>query len=477
MSIDEKKAEKAAKKAAQGKKKDAPVDQSIFVLRRAGQPDGPYTVGELLTEIGRRADAEIADGVSVVDEWKRREAETHQMLKLMEDGDAVAVALWQKTRQWSLDEFKRIYSWLDCRFDVDFFESEVSEPSKHLVQQHYEAGRVFIKDDGAIGADLKQYNLGFAMVLKRNGTGLYLTKDLALAQTKFDKFLIDESIYVVDAAQSMHFQQCFKVLELLGYEQAKRCKHLPYGLVVLPDGKMSSRKGNVILFSQLREQLRRQINADFLSKYELAKPIDELIADAEKVVEAAAGNVEAEKQARTELTRLLDMRRRGGFSADQLAEINRIISVATIRYGMLNHDLNKDIVFSLGDWTARTGNTGVYMLYAYTRTQSILRDIPEPAGAQVNWSLLNNAEERALMHELHRYWLVVEDATLSNSPNQICHYLFDLCQSFSRWYETRRIKAQADPNMQLTCLRFVGCVAKVIDTGLGLLGIKTVDRM
>lgn len=145
--------------------------------------------------------------------------------------------------QWCLDEFKRIYRWLNARFDHDFFESEVAAESKQTVAE-YQAKGVFVMNDGAVGADLSQVGLGFQILLKRDGTGLYATKDLALARRKFEQFHIDKSIYVVDSAQSFHFQQVFATLKMMGYPQAERCYHLPYGLVILPDGKMSSRKGN-----------------------------------------------------------------------------------------------------------------------------------------------------------------------------------------------------------------------------------------
>merc|ERR1712070_319040 len=147
-----------------------------------------------------------------------------------------------------MEEFRRIYSWIGAEFDDWFFESEYGEVSKQLVREHQSSG-VFVESNGAVGADLQKYGLGFCLLIKTDGTALYATRDLSLAQHKFNKCGIDRSVYVVDDAQTFHFQQVFKCLELMGSEEASKCHHLAYAQVVLPDGKMSSRKGNVILFS------------------------------------------------------------------------------------------------------------------------------------------------------------------------------------------------------------------------------------
>merc|ERR1712228_1019431 len=207
---------------------------------------------------------------------------------------------------------------------------------------------------------------GFCMLLKSNGCGLYATKDLSLAKQKFEKFNIDRSIYVVDSAQSHHFKQVFATLNKMGYAQASKCHHLSYAFVRLPEGKMGSRTGNVILFSELVKLLKEEINEQFLNK---------LRSDDESK-----------------------------WNDEQLNEAERAISVGTIRYGMLNHDNNKEIVFDLKKWTLSSGNTGPYLMYQYARISSIGKKIAYPENVDItklDYSILEQNEiAKTLLFEL-----------------------------------------------------------------------------
>ena len=407
---------------------------------------------------------------SVMAEWEARKAEVRQTLLGMEHGDERLVALWQKTRKWSLDEFKRIYAWLNVRFDHDFFESEVSEESRLMANDFHKRG-VFINSNGAVGADLTAYALGFCMVLKSDGSGLYATKDLALAKRKFEQFGIDQSIYIVDAAQSLHFKQVFKTLELMGYEQAKQCVHIAYGQVVLESGKMSSRAGNVILFSQLRRELNRII----YDRYLVRKTEDGQKAQAEedqRTMEEA--RVEGKGPA------YIPLRRDEVWTRDEIEVAQHIIAVSAIKYGMLNHDIVKDVVFKMDNWTSTTGNTGPYMLYAYARIRSIIRKVAAahpPSTATPDLSLLNHESERAVLTQLHDYWAVIEQCTLSHNPSALCTYLFDLSKGFTEWYDRCAVLQEKDDAVRDARLAFIEAIAMVIQHGLGLLGISTLERM
>lgn len=415
-------------KKKKGKKAKKAPDNDIFIL----PPGTP--AGMALTEVGRLPNVDIPEGSTVIEENKSRVEGVRACLKGMEAEDPELCALWNKTKKWSLDEFRTIYQWLDCRFDHDFFESEVSEDSLAMVDKYYKKG-VLVDSNGAVGMDLKAHKLGFCLLRKSNGSGLYATKDLALAERKFEQFNIDRSIYIVDASQSLHFQQVFKTLELMGYEQAKKCFHLPYGLVTLPEGKMSSRKGSVIFFSALKQLLKETIRASFLDKYV------------------------------------------GQWEDAEIDEAEHLISVATIKYGMLNHDTNKDIVFSLDDWTARTGNTGPYLMYAYARIQSILREVKPDPKAVVDYNLLASEQERLILIMLNDFWSVVEAATKRYNPSPMCNYLFDLAKALSSYYESSSIKRAESPELQATRLVFVAAIGDTLKKGLNLLGIKTLERM
>jgi len=315
--------------------------------------------------------------------------------------------------------------------------------------------------------------LGFAMFLKSNGSGLYATKDLALAKRKFDQFKIDKSIYVVDASQTHHFQQVFKSLELMGYSQATKCLHLAYGLVILPSGKMSSRKGNVIYFSTLVEQLNRQILIDYLSKYmEDANLADYMRGWSKEESEQAWAVVQDAREKARKANKQLEI-----WELKEIDEAQHAIAVATIRFGMLNHDNNKDIVFSMQQWTAKSGNTGPYMMYAYARTRSILREVPCPKDVTVDVSQLAHPTERETLTMLLNFWHTVSSAQQSNSPKVLCDYVFDLAKSFSVCYENVSIKYAETPQLQATRLAFVQAISLILRQTLLLLGIRTLDRM
>jgi len=431
----------AADKAAKGKKgkkkskkKASAPDKRIWIL------PCEMPVGNELTEIGR------VDGVEPASETvsqiiARRTREVGAVLHALETpGTRPELdSLWARTKHWSLDEFKRIYGWLRCRFDHDFFESECSEPSQRLVDEFLDKG-VLIKDNGAIGADLNKHKLGFCLLRKSDGAGLYATKDLALAQTKFGQFNIDKSIYVVDASQSLHFQQVFKVLELMGYEQAKQCQHVAYGMVVLPHGKMSSRAGTVIMFSQLKQMLEDQIHEDYLKK----------LAES------------------------------GEWAQDELDEAQRAISAGVIKYGMLNHDTSKDIVFEMDKWAAKTGNTGPYLMYAYARTASIVRKVEPLVSSEdlPDFALLNNAKEKQVMHLMLGFWDAVESASTKANPSSLCNYMFELAQTFSSWYAIKDMSVkEAEPTLRATRLEFIKAVNRTLKTGLQVLGITPLEKM
>ncbi|HEX7926372.1 MAG TPA: arginine--tRNA ligase, partial [bacterium] len=234
--------------------------------------------------------------------------EVGAVLQQLEAKQGEPYRLWQETRRWSLDAFNEIYTWLGAHFDHVFYESDM-EAGRGIVDEGLKRG-VFQRSQGAVGIDLEAYKLGFFLVLKADGTTLYSTKDLALAQIKFDQYKIDESIYVVGAEQTLHFQQVFKTLELLGYEQAKQCHHLAYGLVMLPDGKMSSRAGNIIPFSRLRTEMNAYIETHYLGAHRTG-------SDA--------------------------------WPAEEIDETARHIAVAAVRYGMVKQDPGKSIIFNMED--------------------------------------------------------------------------------------------------------------------------------
>ena len=390
-------------------------------------------IGDDIAEL-YRIPGVIDENIPVLTEIKNRQAEVSKVLQALESEDPQLKQLWLETRQWSLDELHENYKWLDCTFSHDFTESEVGEESRKLVMEFYEKG-IFVKSDGAIGADLTEFGLGFCVLIRRDGTAMYAARDLALARKKFEQFGVDRSIYVVDVQQTLHFQQVFKCLELIGYKQVSKCYHLSYGMVVLPEGKMSSRKGTVILFSQLKERLLSKMRSEFLDKYI------------------------------------------GDWPEDEIAVAAHRISLGTMRYGMLYQDNKSNIIFDLDAWTSRTGNTGPYIMYAYARTRSILREVGVVDRDLVDWSLLVHETEQDLLQFLSSYQEMLERAAEHFAPNMICAYVYDLAKKFSRMYKNCSVLNAETAQLQATRLSVVEATGFVIQHGLGLLGISTLERM
>ncbi len=391
------------------------------------------TLGASVVELARIPGA-VPNGVGVLDELKRRESEVSAVLQGLEKPDPEIHALWKETKQWSLDEYHAVYRWLNCRFDHYFFESEFGEAGKEIARDFQKKG-ILIESDGAVGADLSKHGLGFCILIKRDGTANYATRDLALARKKFEQYKIDRSIYVVDDQQTHHFKQVFKVLELAGYEQVKNCFHLAYAQVVLPSGKMSSRKGTVIYFSQLQERLLSRINSEFLEKYN------------------------------------------GEWPADEIATAAHRIACATMRYGMLSQAADTKIVFDLDAWTNKSGNTGPYMMYAYARIRSIMRELGTLDLAAADYRLLTHETEQAVIFELTRYHEVVEQSLAAYSPHILAGYTYELARAFSRMYQNCSVVNAESPELRIARAGLVEAIGQVLRHGLALLGIETIERM
>ena len=401
--------------------------------------DPPALRGEWLGMLYTAATRRIEDAANQSPELRARYTrEVSEVLQALESGEGEAHALWRETRQWSLDAFEEIYHWLGARFDHVFYESEMEKPGRQAVEDGLARG-VFVHSEGAVGIELEAHGLGFLLVLKGDGTTLYSTKDLALAEAKFDRFGIEESIYVVGAEQILHFRQVFKTLELLGYRQAANCHHLAYGLVTLPEGKMSSRAGNVILFSRLRSEMHGYIMRNYLEAH------------------------------------------RGDWSDEEIEETARRIAVAAIRYGMVKQDPARSIVFNMEDWLVSEGNTGTYLCYAHTRIVSVLRQVAEGRGISpgpgADTALLAHDNERALIRALHDFNRVAARAAETLRPNLVANALYQLCQRFSRAYTTCSVlHAESDALAQARLTLFAATGA-LLKEGLALIGIVPPERM
>jgi arginyl-tRNA synthetase len=346
-------------------------------------------------------------------------AEVSNILRAIESKEGPIYQEWKETREWSLADFHDIYQWIGARFDHCFYESEVSEESQHIASDYLKSG-VFAASDGAIGLDLKEEKLGFVIVRKSDGNTTYATKDLALARVKYRQFQIKKSIYVVASEQNLHFKQVFRTLEKMGFSEAKDCFHLSYGMVTLPDGKMSSRKGNVIKFRELRER-----------------------------------------------------------SEEEILGIRRKLAVGAIRYGMICSDPAKDIVFDLADWLSFEGNTGPYLMYTYARTRSILRKAQEQSFLpdHSHLELLEGAEERELLRYLNDLNGVIQMTLDQNKLSLLCHHIFNTCKVYNRFLAQVQVLKAESAEARGARLALLDAWSQALQYSLKLLGIEPPERM
>lgn len=371
------------------------------------------------------------------------EAEVRDLLRRWDAGDPEVIALWEKTRQWSLDYFDEIFRELNIRFDVYFYESEVDEPGKAIVEEliargiaddlrgESPPGPVVVKIDEKLGLKKEKYRT--MVILRSDGTTLYSTKDLALAKRKFEEFRVDRSVYVVDVRQSLHFQQVFKILELWGFKQAAKCFHLAYEMVTLPSGAMSSRAGAVVLFEDFAAEAYRR---------------------ADKII----------------------LEKNPGLPAAERAQVSRQVALGAMKYALLAVDNNKVITF---DWDAALnfeGQAAPYIQYAHVRAVGILE---KAGGWQPDevppYGRLEPAEVN-LISQMAQFPDVVQQAAETYKPLLVATYVFELARSFSDFYHACPV-LPAEPETRARRLYLVAATRQALENALRLLGIEAPQHM
>lgn len=368
------------------------------------------------------------------------DAERREMYHRWDDDDAEIRALWLETREWSLEELRDILRMLDIHIDIWFFESGVEEAAKQIVEElivrgiaeddRPNGGPVIVKIDEKLGLKKEKYRTN--IILRSDGTTLYLTKDLALAKEKFEKYHVDRSIYVIDVRQSLHMQQAFKILELMGFKQAEKCFHLGYGFVSLPEGAMSARRGRVVLFKDVADEAIRRVL-----------------------------QVIAEKNP--------------DLPAEQREIVARQVGLGALAYSMLSVDNNKDTIF---DWDAALsfdGRTAPYIQNAHVRASSILRKAGEfPAQADFDYEMVGH--EVQLVDLISRFPQVVEQAASEYRPLLIATYAYDLASAFHSFYHVVQV-LQSEDTLRKARLRLVAAARQVLANALYLLDIQAPEVM
>jgi len=352
------------------------------------------------------------------------------ILKQLEQKSGEYYELWKTTREWSIELMHKIYDWAGVKFDTWYWESEVDSDSVKLVKE-YQAKGLFKEDNGCVGIDLNEWKLGFCMLLKTDGNGLYATKDIELARRKFQDFKIEKNIYVVDKRQEHHFKQVFKVLELMGFKEASQCFHLQYDFVELPDGAMSSRKGNIVPLESLIENMVQMIKEKYLNRYQ------------------------------------------NDWSSEQIEKTAQVVAKGAIKYGMTRIDPGKKIVFDMEEWLKLDGESGPYAQYAFARINSMIQKLGLPETKEFQMEL---PQETNLVAILMNFNTIVQQATEHFKPSLLTAYLYDLARAYNSFYAECPVSTSAGVT-RATRLSLSQATAKVLKKGLELLGIEAPEKM
>jgi len=365
--------------------------------------------------------------------------EAHEMLVKWEQGDKGVRALWQKMNSWVYAGFDETYKALGVSFDKIYYESDTYLEGKAKVEEGLAKGLFFRKDDNSVWADLTNDGLDQKLLLRSDGTSVYMTQDIGTAEMRFRDFPIDKMIYVVGNEQNYHFQVLSILLDRLGFKWGKELVHFSYGMVELPNGKMKSREGTVV-------------DADDL--------IAEMIEDARKTSD--------------ELGKFKDM------TEEERNEIARIVGLGALKYFILKVDARKNMLFNPEESIDFNGNTGPFIQYTHARIRSILRKA-EAEGMKLPENLDTdmplNQKETELIQKMNEYGAVVEQAGKDYSPSGIANYCYELTKEFNQFYHDYSILGADNDKEKTVRLVLAANVAKTIKNGMDLLGIEVPERM
>ena len=365
--------------------------------------------------------------------------EAHEMLVKWEQNDPEVRALWKKMNDWVYAGFDETYKALGVGFDKIYYESNTYLVGKKKVEEGLAKGLFFRKDDNSVWADLTNEGLDQKLLLRSDGTSVYMTQDIGTAEMRFNDFPIDKMIYVVGNEQNYHFQVLSILLDRLGFKWGKELVHFSYGMVELPNGKMKSREGTVV-------------DADDL--------IAAMVADA--------------KQTSEELGKFKDM------SEEERNEIARIVGLGALKYFILKVDARKNMLFNPEESIDFNGNTGPFIQYTYARIRSILRKA-QAEGINIPATLADtmplNEKEIELIQKLNEFGAAVELAGKDYSPSGIANYCYELTKAFNQFYHDYSILGADTEEEKVVRLVLAQNVGKTLKNGMALLGIEVPERM
>ena len=414
---------------------------------------GDHLIGDYYVAFDKHYKAEVKElmakfqGEGLSEEEAKAKAESEsplmkearEMLVKWEANDPEVRALWKKMNDWVYVGFDETYRMMGVTFDKIYYESETYLEGKEKVMEGLEKGFFYRKEDGSVWADLTAEGLDHKLLLRGDGTSVYMTQDIGTAKLRFADYPINKMIYVVGNEQNYHFQVLSILLDKLGFEWGKSLVHFSYGMVELPEGKMKSREGTVV-------------DADDL--------MEEMIATA--------------KETSQELGKL------DGLTQEEADDIARIVGLGALKYFILKVDARKNMTFNPKESIDFNGNTGPFIQYTYARIQSVLRKAKE-AGIEIPAQLPAGIElsekEEGLIQMVADFAAIVKQAGEDYSPSIIANYTYDLVKEYNQFYHDFSILREENEAVKVFRLALSENVAKVVRLGMGLLGIEVPDRM
>ena len=405
---------------------------------------GDHLIGDFYVLFDKHYRAEVAEimekeGITKEEAEQKSTlmAEAREMLRRWEAKDPEIRSLWAMMNQWVYAGFDETYRRMGVDFDKIYYESDTYLEGKSKVLEGLEKGIMFRKEDGSVWADLSDAGLDQKLLLRSDGTSVYMTQDIGTAKLRFQDYPIDRMIYVVGNEQNYHFQVLSLLLDRLGFRWGKDLVHFSYGMVELPEGKMKSREGTVV-------------DADDL--------MEEMVSGAREVS--------------------MDLGKLDGLTPEEINEISETVGLGALKYFLLKVDPRKNMLFNPKESIDFNGNTGPFIQYTYARIRSVLRKAADQGIAIGNYAAVNpNEKEIALIQTLADFPATVEEAGRSFSPALIANYAYELVKQFNQFYHDYKILGETDETVRSLRLALCEATSRVVKSAMALLGIKVPERM
>ena len=403
---------------------------------------GDHLIGDFYVAFDKHYKAQIQElvekGMSPEEAEKQAPLiqEAHDMLRRWEAGDPEVRALWEKMNNWVYAGFDETYRRMGVSFDKIYYESDTYLVGRDTVLEGLKNGTFYQREDNSVWADLTPDGLDHKLLLRSDGTSVYMTQDIGTAQLRYKDYPIDRMIYVVGNEQNYHFQVLSLLLDKLGFKWGKDLVHFSYGMVELPNGKMKSREGTVV-------------DADEL--------MDEMIATATEMA-GEPGRLQ-------------------GVSEEERGDVLRMIGLGALKYFILKVDPRKTMLFDPSESIDFNGNTGPFIQYTHARIKSVLRKSGEDYNTVDISDVAPNEKETSLIQKLADFTVAVADAGRNYSPALIANYVYDLAKEYNQFYHDYSILKEQDTAVRAFRLQLSATVADVICRGMSLLGIEVPERM